>query len=293
MNDDILITVGIPFYNAAKTIFDAVKSVFAQTYKNWELILVDDGSTDEGLEIVKKIKSEKVILVSDGKNMGLAARLNMISEMAKGLYVARMDADDIMFPERLGMQIRFFKAYPDTDLLGASVVCVDGGNQICAVRPVKNEIENAFTVIKGEVLIHPTVMATKEWFIRNPYDASYRNSEDYELWCRTAGAARIANLSQPLLFYREYGVYPFNKYLPRSRISRKIISFYGPEKIGRTASNFLISRRLFLEAAYFGLHVCGMWRLTHIVRNRSLTDNEIINYGNVMDRVMETVVPVG
>ena len=96
-----LVTIAIPFYNPGPAFEDAIKSVFAQTYTNWELLLVNDGSTDDSLEKALAIKDSRVQVINDGKNLGLGARLNQIAQLASGEYLARMDADDIMHPERI------------------------------------------------------------------------------------------------------------------------------------------------------------------------------------------------
>ena len=101
MNQLPYVTIGIPIYNAESTLIDAVRSVFAQTHKNWELILVDDGSTDRSLEIAKSIDDPRVTVYSDGENRKLAGRLNQLVSMAKHDFIARMDADDMMAPNRI------------------------------------------------------------------------------------------------------------------------------------------------------------------------------------------------
>ena len=95
------LTIGIPFFNAEATLLDAVRSVFAQTHQDWELLLVDDGSTDRSLELARSIDDPRVRVYSDGRNKRLAARLNEISRLARFDHVARMDADDVCLPERL------------------------------------------------------------------------------------------------------------------------------------------------------------------------------------------------
>src|SRR5690554_4188978 len=90
------VSIGIPFFNAEAYLLDAIKSVFAQTHQNWELILLDDGSTDRSLEIARSIDDPRVRVYSDGQNKHLAARLNEIARLARYEYLARMDADDLM-----------------------------------------------------------------------------------------------------------------------------------------------------------------------------------------------------
>ena len=102
-----MLTIGLPFFNNDKTLADAVKSILIQSYKDWELILIDDGSTDGSNDIAKKFASidNRIKLVSDGQNRGLIYRLNQIIDLAKGEYIARMDSDDMMMPGKLAKQM--------------------------------------------------------------------------------------------------------------------------------------------------------------------------------------------
>ena len=101
------ISIGIPFFNAERFLLDSIRSVFAQTHQDWELILVDDGSTDRSLEIAQSIADPRVSVYSDGKNKKLAARLNQIHTLAKFDFIARMDADDLMATDRIRRQLTF------------------------------------------------------------------------------------------------------------------------------------------------------------------------------------------
>ena len=119
-----MISIGIPFYNAEAYLEDAIKSVLAQTFQEWELILVDDGSSDGSLDIAKKYEQldSRIRVISDGLNKKLPTRLNEIIKEAKFNLIARMDADDLMDIERLEKQYAFLSANPEYDLL--QQVCI-------------------------------------------------------------------------------------------------------------------------------------------------------------------------
>ena len=114
------VTIGIPFYNAKHTLADAIRSVFAQTFQDWELILADDGSTDGSAEIARMVDDPRVTVISDGMNRGLPYRLNKITELARADYIARMDADDLMHPERLTLQVQYLDANPAVDVVSTA-----------------------------------------------------------------------------------------------------------------------------------------------------------------------------
>jgi glycosyltransferase involved in cell wall biosynthesis len=203
------ISIGIPFYNAEKTLINAIRSVFAQTYQDWELILVDDGSTDNSLEIAQSVKDSRVRVISDGQNKMLPYRLNQIVAESQYDLIVRMDADDIMFSNRLEMQQHFFEN-PNVNLVGAAACRISISGEINSLMSCPNTIDiNPQNIISGKFrLIHPTIMGRKQWFLANPYDVTLKYSEDLELWIRSSLEGQLTNESiiiyhEPLLFYRE------------------------------------------------------------------------------------------
>jgi glycosyltransferase involved in cell wall biosynthesis len=123
LNTDLpLITIGLSIYNGGATLADAVDSLRSQTYENWELILIDDGSRDESARIASSFSDPRILALSDGLNKGLPARLNEAVALAKGKYFCRMDQDDVAFPRRLQAQVEFLEAHSDVDLIASSVV---------------------------------------------------------------------------------------------------------------------------------------------------------------------------
>jgi glycosyltransferase involved in cell wall biosynthesis len=199
----VSVSIGIPFFNARPYLADAVRSVFAQTHEDWELILMDDGSTDGSLDVVRQLDDERVRLVSDGTNHGLCARLNQIAALAQGKYLARMDADDLMHPERIERQLRLLDEYPDIDVVDTATFTVDDDLTPLGIRADKPLDCAPVSVLQRGLLMHPTVMGRTDWFRRNPYDPVYVRAEDCELWCRTCTTTRFARIGKPLLFYRE------------------------------------------------------------------------------------------
>ncbi len=233
------VTIGIPFYNAKGTLADAIRSVFAQTYTDWELLLVDDGSTDGSLAIARAVKDPRVRVLSDGRNLGLPLRLNQIALLASGEYYARFDADDLMRPERITRQVEFLDAHPEFSIVNTGVYALGVDNAIYGKRdccPLR--MEPAEWVEHG-VLNHSAVLGRTTWFLRNPYDASFFRAEDHELWCRTYHVTSFTRIPEPLLFYREIGVPTLQKYLRTWESDRKIIRRYGEGIAGRKMSSWL------------------------------------------------------
>ena len=199
------VTIAMSFYNDEKTLAIAIKSILYQSYSDWNLILLDDGSTDDSLKVAGEFKDSRICVYSDGINKGLAPRLNEIVHMAKGKYIARMDADDIMHPERLKLQVEYLDKHKDIDVVGTEAYSVDRHNRILGKRIMKPIPHKVVDVFKGAIFIHPTIMGKRTWFENNLYeeDVWAVRAEDYELWCRSFRKSKFAVLSSPLLFYRE------------------------------------------------------------------------------------------
>lgn len=204
-----LITVGLPVYNAERFLRDAVQSVLNQTYADFRLLIVDDGSTDKSIEIIRSFNDYRIELVSDGQNHGLPYRLNQISNISISKYLFRMDADDIMHPEKLEIQLNILESHPEIDVLGTNVYSLDDNNLIKGMRLRYSDKEN---LRKVKDFVHPTIAAKTEWFKNNPYDAKAIRFEDAELWFRLSGQYNFQILTKPLLFYREYGSDYYKKY---------------------------------------------------------------------------------
>jgi len=253
-----LVTIAIPFYNPGPAFEDAIKSVFAQTYTNWELLLVNDGSTDDSLEKALAIKDSRVRVINDGKNLGLVARLNQIAQLASGEYLARMDADDIMDPERIEKQVDFLENNPNVDVVDTGAIIMDRAGQPVGMSNLKIKLPTAFELLKKGCFLHPSIMARKTWFLDHPYDPEYPRAEDRELWARTFSKTTFARLSEPLYFYRFAGNVRLRAYLTSYASERKVIKRYGPQMIGLGPSTYLYLRSLSKSVVLIFLSILKM-----------------------------------
>jgi glycosyltransferase involved in cell wall biosynthesis len=197
------VTVAIVFYNAMPHFRSAVGSVLSQDFADWELLLIDDGSTDGSVEFARSIADPRVRVFADGRNLKLNIRLNQSIELARGEFYFRMDADDIMFPWRLRKQLEVLAGLDSNVVLGAAAVCIDKGGKILGLRRGLAPVRSIYAA--RHALIHPTVCARTEWFRRNKYSEEFvfHRSQDAELWTRCFRHTRLMQLEEPLLFYRE------------------------------------------------------------------------------------------
>lgn len=202
-----MISIGIPIYNAESYLTDAIKSVLAQSYPYWELILVDDGSTDGSLKIAQDFsaRDNRIRVISDGLNKKLPARLNQIIKEAKYDYIARMDADDLMDPMRLELQLEVLKSN-DIDLVTTGLYSIGENNEIQGKRILKNYQMQPDQILNGLTnLLHASLLAKKEWCQRNLYKEDNVLAEDYELWLTASikNDLKYIVIEKPLYFYRE------------------------------------------------------------------------------------------
>lgn len=199
------ISVVLPVRDAAGTLAAAVESVVRQSFTDWELLIVLDGSGRETREALEKIPFDRRIrIIEPGTARGIARSLNEGVASARGAFIARMDADDICYPERLEKQLEFLEREPGVDLLGTASLFFDPSGRALGIAPALPRHEDICArVLAGIRLAHPTWMGRRDWFSSNPYDPRFDGVEDQELLLRARPKSRYANLPEPLLAYRE------------------------------------------------------------------------------------------
>lgn len=207
-----LVTIGIPVYNAAPFLRDTIISVINQTYKQIEIIIINDGSTDNSMEIAASFSDNRILIINDGENRGLISRLNQLVNVAKGKYFARMDADDIMFTDRIEKQLSCFIGREDIDVVYSDAISINEFNNVNGYKETK-PFTSSEDILRKKTPIHPTILGTLEWFKCNPYDSNFFLLEDFELYLRTIDNSTYFGIKEPLLFYRETSNYNSPKYL--------------------------------------------------------------------------------
>ncbi len=204
MSDTPLVSIALPSFNAEKTVGDAIASIMLQTYQNWELLFIDDGSSDQTVAVARSFKDPRIKIYADGANKGLPARLNEAIDKSAGKYFARMDNDDICFPDRLLRQVEYLEAHGDVDLLATRALTFVTPGQVVGLFPFRETHEEICShPWRGFYLPHPTWMGRLEWFKKYRYRTpGVRNAEDQELLLRSYPASRFACLPEILFAYR-------------------------------------------------------------------------------------------
>jgi glycosyltransferase involved in cell wall biosynthesis len=285
-----LVSIVIPFYNNGTTLLDAIKSVFSQTYKNWELILLNDGSTDESLTVASSINDHRVKVINDGKNCGLVFRLNQAPSLVSGDFIARMDGDDLMHPERLEKQMKMFFKNPDLDLVDTGAYSIDEFGKPIGVRGLVSINYEPTYIIKNAMLLHASIIGKKEWFEKNKYNPYFIRAEDRELWLRTFKTTKFARVQEPLYIVRE-GKVNLNNYIKSLKTVVKIYKIFGPKIFTGFELKIEILKSYFKIAVLYILGFLNVHDFVTKRRNGSLTLEEL-EYVNKMIRNIQSIAVV-
>ncbi len=286
-----MISIGIPFYNAEAYLEDAIKSVLAQTFQEWELILVDDGSSDGSLDIAKKYEQldSRIRVISDGLNKKLPTRLNEIIKEAKFNLIARMDADDLMDIERLEKQYAFLSANPEYDLVTTGMYSIDQSNEVLGKRLPENRIMQANEILGGLTnLLHASMLAKKEWCLRNPYREDNALAEDYELWLSAAikNDLKYNVLQEPLYYYREVENVKKEKMIKGYNTQIEVINRYYAGVISNNLKNKIVFK---FELKKIIVKIFNFFNLMFILQMRrvnNITVSDQARYKANLDKIL-------
>ena len=200
-----LISVILPAFNAAEYLSDAAGSILQQDYEHLELILINDGSSDDTSEIAQRLAaSDSRVMLVEHENRGLISCLNEGLELARGEYIARMDADDLSRPSRFSRQLQFLNEH-ELDLCGSGIAyCGDKSGQ--RYYPERDHDLRFGMIFWGRSFAHPTVFARKSVFDRFRYEQKFKHAEDSALWLKLLSLAdsRFGNCPEILLDYRQH-----------------------------------------------------------------------------------------
>ncbi len=212
-----MISVVMPAYNAEEYIAEAIKSILKQTYKDFEFIIVNDGSRDRTADIIKSFGDDRIVFINRHDNKGLVFSLNEGISYAKGDFIARMDADDISTPDRFALQLKYFDNHPEVDVLGGSYHCF--GNSCRTVKRETNPEVVAGLLRYYCCMAHPTIMMRRKVIYQKElYSQDYLYAEDFELWGRLLARGTVfANIPNVILKYRVTDTHISSKHYKRQQ----------------------------------------------------------------------------
>lgn len=288
-----LLTIGLPTYNSRAWLPLSVGSIFSQTFQDWELIAVDDGSHDESHSVLQLLRDPRVTVISWKQRLGLAARLNEITSLARGKYLARMDADDFMHPARLESQMSFLERSPEIDGVGCGMIIVDRSLRPVGMRTYPGQHEQiCANPFRGISIAHATFIGRTEWWRRHPYNESNRVCEDWELWTSCYANSRFANLSDPLYFYRVFDSFSAKRevaaHLAMARLKWTRRAEYGAGRSAAACFAHVARSTLIAAASAIGLG-------DHVIHSRSMPlDDAAVNlYRSGLKTILEQYPAAG
>lgn len=289
--EEPVVTIGLPFCGNEEYLRVAVRSVFAQTFSRWRLLLVDDGSQDRSVEFAQMIRDSRVEAHVDGAAKGLPARLNQITQMATTRYLCRMDADDAMHPERLERQVAYCEAHPNVEVMGSGVFSMDTDGHIRGYRGNVELPVAPATILRRGLFAHPTVFGRTDWFRKYPYDESIRRAEDYELWVRTAGYTEWGFMDPAVLYYREPASVRLAAYVASAKGVRAVLRLHGPKIVGCAETVRLIAMAKLKEYVYRAGLRLGVAGSLVARRSRALSDAQLREAERGLRAVFSTRIP--
>lgn len=197
------VTVIMPVYNGEAYLAEAIKSVLNQTFQDFELLLINDGSTDNSLKIIQNFNDSRLRVVSNESNWGLVRTRNRGLSEAKGQYLAMLDCDDIALPDRLHRQVHFLNQFMDYGVVGSQIIFINEQGKEVGRETYNQKTENIPAILFfNNYLAQSSVMIRKNILNEMRYREEFPPAEDYDLWVRLSRITKIKILPIPLVKYR-------------------------------------------------------------------------------------------
>ena len=205
--DALVISVCMSVYNSQRYLAEAIESILSQTFRDFEFLILDDGSTDGSLDLLRYYAArDPRVRLTSRPNQGLVASLNELVDQAKGEFIARMDADDVSLPERFEREVDYLRTHPECVLVGSRVRLIDPeGDPLCDWCTMQDHeaIDSFYLQAKGGTLVsHPVVMMRRSALLAVGKYRNFSMMEDLDLFLRLAEYGRLVNLPEVLLKYR-------------------------------------------------------------------------------------------
>jgi glycosyltransferase involved in cell wall biosynthesis len=199
------VSVLLPVYQGDRYLRTAIESILSQTFTNFELIIIDDASTDQSTEIIGSFHDPRIRFAQNDVNLGLIATLNRAIELARGEYIARMDQDDISLPERLARQVAFMDSRPELAASGTWATDIDEEGKVLGDRRLAVGAQMLYGYWWPTPIIHPSAIIRRSLLGNLRYDSDALHCEDYDLWLRLRQKYALDNLGEHLMLYRVHG----------------------------------------------------------------------------------------
>ena len=208
------VSVFMPVYNAGIDLIEAVQSILNQTYTDFEFVIVNDGSTDNSIELLQQFTDSRIRIINNDGNKGLIASLNIGLELCKGKYIVRMDQDDISLPTRIEKQVEFMDQHPEYGLIGTWFQDFGDNIESKLVCYSSDDIQIRIRHLYQTHISHPTALLRNSVIKANnlKFDPNFVHGEDYEFWVRMSAYCKLSNIPELLVLKRDHIHNITNKY---------------------------------------------------------------------------------
>jgi len=288
------VTISSAFYNTGSLILDMLKSVFAQSFSDWELLLIDDGSTDDTLNIVKTVEDPRIRIYRNGENKGRAYSLNRITSLARGKYIARMDSDDLCSPTRIEKQVQLLESNPCLDAVSAGLIYLDKHDNPTgdSVGPTEHD-DICDTPWRTFKLAHGALMAKKEFFNKTPYCENIPFAVDYNLFLRSHEYFRFGKIPEPLYYYRLDNSFKLKKQFMARYYSAAFLYKYFSPRLGHIKAIRYAGLQYLKFVGTTALFLTGQRSRLMARRSKPLTSEKLDFYKNEVEYIKSFKLPVG
>jgi len=287
-----LVSITSAFYNTGPMILDMIKSVFAQTFTDWELLLLDDGSTDNTLELVQSIDDPKVKVFTNGQNKGRSFSLNRLTNLANGKYIARMDSDDMGSTTRVEKQVQLMELRPEVDVCGTGMCFIDSNDKPIGHWHAPSSHEEICSQPSRSLNIaHGTILCKKAWLEKHRYDERIPYAIDFDLFLRSYASSIFANISEPLYYYTFDQSFNLRKQFIDRYISSKFLftHYKNTGRLDKAVANFVIQYAKFIATA---LMFSTGFRSKLIARRfELLNDSDMASYSQEIEIIKNIRLP--
>lgn len=288
-----LVSITSAFYNPGAGLLDMVRSVFAQTFTDWELILVDDGSTDNSLQVAKSIDDPRIRVFTNGRNLGRSVSLNKITTVARGKYIARMDADDMSGLTRIQKQVELIESEPEVDVVGSGICYLDKDDSPTGHwhAPLSHE-EICRQPSRTFRICHGSILGKRSWFEKHRYDESIPFAVDFKFFLDSYEQSKFDNVPEPLYYYRLDQSFNLKKQLTARWISANFLFEYHKQagRWGQALTNWAIQYGKF--ATTMLMFTSGLRKRLMARRFKSLADMDMAFYTQEIRKIKSIELPI-
>lgn len=240
------VSVIMPVYNAERYVSEAIFSILNQTYPSFELIIVDDCGMDRSMEAVRQFKDNRIRIIQNETNKGIAYSRNRAIKESKGKYIAIMDDDDLAFPQRFEQQVAYLESHKDIDVIGGGVEAIDGEGRI--IRAASETLKNPLYIkvnLLFRCIFHNSEMMFRKSLIENhriSYSENCYGMEDFRFWIECSKVGKMTNLSDIILKHRYHEATETSRVKRDEYLQRK--EYYKAlQKMSFTLSGFELSKK--------------------------------------------------